>query len=80
MIIEKSCPRCVGDLTLVFDIDESYFSCVQCGFITYSRPSAVSAPPTPARAASRDAGHPSVPSTHARRAAPRDGGRVPRNR
>ena len=80
MIIEKSCPRCVGDLTLVFDIDESYFSCVQCGFITYSRPSAISAPPPRARATSHDAGHPSVPSTHARRAAPTRNGRVPGNR
>jgi ribosomal protein S27AE len=45
MFLKKSCPRCCGDLTLVFDIDESYFSCMQCGHISYERPHAVHAPP-----------------------------------
>lgn len=47
MLFAKSCSRCRGDLTLVFDIDESYFQCVQCGYMTYQRPGAVVVPSVP---------------------------------
>ncbi|MDA0256819.1 MAG: hypothetical protein O3C25_03650 [Chloroflexi bacterium] len=35
MLRIKACSRCEGDLTLVLDLGESYFSCVQCGQVTY---------------------------------------------
>jgi Zn ribbon nucleic-acid-binding protein len=38
MLHPKACPRCRGDLTLVHDVDDSYFSCVQCGFVSYGWP------------------------------------------
>jgi Zn ribbon nucleic-acid-binding protein len=73
MIMAKGCPRCSGDLTLVFDVDESYFSCVQCGYLTYERPRAVHAPPPRIRerAASRERGRAPVGSGHARRSGTR---------
>jgi len=42
MVITKGCPRCQGDLAHVDDIGDSYYSCVQCGFVKYEH--AVSAP------------------------------------
>ncbi len=44
MLRIKACARCEGDLTLVVDLGESYFSCVQCGHVTYTQP----ATPAPA--------------------------------
>ena len=35
MLRRKGCPRCRGDLHVVRDLAESYFSCVQCGFVSY---------------------------------------------
>ena len=35
MMRRKGCPRCRGDLHVVRDVGESYFSCVQCGFVSY---------------------------------------------
>jgi ribosomal protein S27AE len=35
MLHTKACPRCSGDLALVRDIDDTYLSCVQCGFVSY---------------------------------------------
>ena len=35
MVIPKGCPRCHGDLAYVSDIGDSYYSCVQCGFVQY---------------------------------------------
>lgn len=37
-VLRKGCPRCQGDLGRVDDIGESYYSCVQCGHVTYERP------------------------------------------
>ncbi len=37
MLRIKACTRCEGDLTLVVDLGESYFSCVQCGDISYTQ-------------------------------------------
>jgi ribosomal protein S27AE len=42
MVITKGCPRCSGDLAFVSDIDDVYYSCVQCGFVQY--PDASGAP------------------------------------
>jgi hypothetical protein len=36
MLRIKACARCEGDLTLVVDLGESYFSCVQCGYVSYA--------------------------------------------
>lgn len=49
MLFTKSCARCRGDVTIVFDVDESYFQCVQCGYMSYQRPSAVTVPSAPRR-------------------------------
>jgi predicted nucleic acid-binding Zn ribbon protein len=35
MLHTKSCPRCSGDLALVQDIGDTYYSCVQCGHVSY---------------------------------------------
>jgi len=35
MLHTKACPRCSGDLALVQDVGETYFSCVQCGHMSY---------------------------------------------
>lgn len=35
MVIPKGCPRCHGDLAYVSDIGDTYYSCVQCGFMQY---------------------------------------------
>lgn len=35
MLRRKGCPRCRGDLHVVRDVAESYYSCVQCGFVSY---------------------------------------------
>ena len=35
MVITKGCPRCQGDLTHVSDIGDTYYSCVQCGYVQY---------------------------------------------
>jgi len=44
MLRIKACSRCEGDLTLVVDLGESYFSCVQCGQVTYTQPAAAPLP------------------------------------
>lgn len=38
MLHPKACPRCSGDLSLVQDIGDTYFSCLQCGFVCYRLP------------------------------------------
>ncbi len=38
MLYTKSCARCHGDVTRVADVGDTYFSCVQCGFVTYAEP------------------------------------------
>lgn len=35
MLHPKACPRCSGDLALVEDVGDTYFSCVQCGYMNY---------------------------------------------
>ena len=45
MMIAKSCPRCRGDLSLVRDVGDTYFSCLQCGHTLYENPAAVEAEP-----------------------------------
>ena len=35
MLHTKACPRCAGDLALVEDVGDTYFSCVQCGYVNY---------------------------------------------
>jgi len=40
MLHPKACPRCSGDLSLVQDIGDTYYSCLQCGFVTYRLPEA----------------------------------------
>lgn len=35
MLHTKACPRCSGDLALVEDVGDTYFSCVQCGYMNY---------------------------------------------
>ncbi len=34
-VLRKSCSRCQGDLSLVDDIGDTYYSCVQCGHVVY---------------------------------------------
>ncbi len=38
MLIAKSCPRCRGDLSLIRDVGDTYFSCLQCGHVSYEAP------------------------------------------
>lgn len=38
MMLVKACPRCRGDLSLVRDVGDSYFSCLQCGHVLYQPP------------------------------------------
>ena len=40
MVITKGCPRCHGDLAHVDDVGDSYYSCVQCGFVKYEHAAA----------------------------------------
>ena len=35
MLHPKACPGCTGDLSLIEDVGNTYFLCVQCGYITY---------------------------------------------
>lgn len=41
MLLTKACPRCRGDLARIEDLDERYYSCVQCGHVLYNLPRAV---------------------------------------
>jgi len=34
----KACPRCRGDVARVEDVGDIYYSCVQCGHISYQAP------------------------------------------
>ena len=34
----KACPRCHGDLNRVSEPGDTYFSCLQCGYVTYCWP------------------------------------------
>ena len=34
-VLRKSCSRCQGDLSLVDDVGDTYYSCVQCGHVVY---------------------------------------------
>lgn len=34
-VLRKSCARCQGDLSLVDDVGDTYYSCVQCGHVVY---------------------------------------------
>ena len=52
MLHPKACPRCSGDLSLVQDIGDTYYSCVQCGAISYQVPVRIT---EPVQAASRAA-------------------------
>jgi DNA-directed RNA polymerase subunit M/transcription elongation factor TFIIS len=33
MMILKGCPRCKGDLYIDRDLDGTYISCMQCGYV-----------------------------------------------
>lgn len=37
MMVTRACPRCMGTLTRVEDVGETYHSCVQCGHVVYGR-------------------------------------------
>ena len=39
-VINRSCPRCQGDLARVEDVGDTYYSCVQCGNVVYRLPAA----------------------------------------
>jgi len=37
-LITRACKRCHGDMARVEDIGDTYYSCVQCGGISYHLP------------------------------------------
>jgi len=52
MILGKNCPRCRGDLSRVYDLGDSYLSCLQCGYVGYDAP-AIAVAPAPSASAPR---------------------------
>ena len=38
MLLFGACPRCRGDVARVEELNDSYFSCLQCGFMAYTWP------------------------------------------